>query len=231
MLQRRPLGERDDLLVCLGRRAGRLSAVVKGSRTARSRVGGLLEPPVELEARLRPGRNLDQLSQPTLRRGFGRLKADLGRLMTAGFLGRLFLACLAEREGGDSCYDLLNSLFLQLEEGRPVVAVGLSAQELLLQELGLAPHLGSCVNCGSQDWTGFAASEGGLLCSACYRGEGFALSSEVGHALEFVRAGQAEVVGQELLASVGRVYKAQFQYHLGLSDRLFRRVLPERRER
>lgn len=213
-------------MVCIGQESGRFSAVVKGSRAPRSRVGGLLEPPVELQARLRQGRSLEQLTQPRLSWAFAGVKRSLDRLMTAGFLARLFLACLPEGDGLPGPYELLRTLFEELESGCPVVSVGLSGQDRLLCELGLAPHLENCLFCGESQVAGFSAQEGGVVCGACYSGTGFAVSAATHQALKAVRLGRSESVAASSVAQVGRVYKAQFQQHLGLSDGLFKKVLP-----
>lgn len=184
---------------------------------------------MELEARIRSGRSLDMLTQPKLCWGFVGIKRDLDRLMTAGFLARLFLACLPDHDRLDGAYALLRGLYEELERGRPVVMVALYGQDCLLSELGLAPHLGSCLGCGQEEVAGFSAAEGGVLCSGCYSGSGFALSPQAHLALLQIRAGAAEALSPGLVRQLGRVYKEHFLYHLGVHEKLFRRVLPPRK--
>lgn len=227
MLRRTPLGERDDLLLLLGQASGRFSAVSKGSRGGRR--SGAVEPPVELQASFIEGRTLDTLQQPSLVQAFTGLRGDLNRLLTAGFLSRLFLAALPEKARVEGVYELLVDAFTRLSQAEAVVPVALWAQGRLLRELGLAPELGECVGCGSPSVAGFSAVDGGLLCSACYAGQGFAVSSEVVTALRFFEQEQSphSDCPASVTREVGRVYKHQLKHHLDLPERLFRRVLSQ----
>lgn len=226
MLRRSPLGERDDLLLLLGRETGRFSAVSKGTRG--SQRSGLLEPPLELEATFFEGATLDSLRQPALSRAFAALRGRLDGLLTAGFLCRLFAAALPERARVDGIYELFGEALTRLGEGALPGPVALWAQSGLLRDLGVAPALDGCVACGSAMVAGFSALEGGLLCSRCYAGHGFAVSSAGVAILRAFAGGQpSPEVTPQLLREVGRVYKHQLKHHLDLPDRLFRPVLPQ----
>ncbi len=234
VLRRTPLGESDDLIVGLGWESGRFSAVVKGSRKPRSRMSGLLEPPVELHGALRPGPTLDGLSQLQLCRAFAGLRQSLEALLTAGFLARLFLEALPERSPIEGVYALYSELHERLIDGHaPVAMVALLAQSRLLQELGLEPELEGCLICGSEAVRGYSPRDGGLLCANCYAGSGFALSSAGLLALRELReVGPDDTLSAFEVAVVrelGRVFKGQLQQHAGLSNRVFRPVLPKGR--
>lgn len=218
-------------MVCLGEQSGRFAAVVKGSRgSSKSRLAGLLEPPVELEGQLRRGSNLDGLSQLQLCRGFASLRRRLDALLTAGFLARLFLGSLPEHAPIEAVYPLLVGLLERLGEGSEVATTALLAQDKLLSELGIEPALEGCLGCDSPEVRGFSASAGGMLCAACYAGDGFAVDRQVLAALRELRAASAEglwpVLDPSVVREVGRIYKRQFQHHLGVPDRVFRAVLP-----
>ncbi len=226
MLRRSPLGERDDLLLLLGRETGRFSAVSKGTRG--SQRSGLLEPPVELEASFFEGATLDSLRQPALTRAFAALRGRLDGLLAAGFLCRLFAAALPEKARVDGSYELLGEALTRLSEGVVPSEVALFAQSGLLRELGVAPALDGCVGCGNSAVAGFSAVDGGLLCSKCYGGHGFAVSSAVVATLRAFDSGHPSTeMTPTLVREVGRVYKHQLKHHLDLPDRLFRPVLPQ----
>lgn len=233
VLRRQPLGENDEIIVGLGRESGRFSAVVRGSRKPRSRLAGLLEPPVELEGQLREGRNLDGLSQIQLRRAFAGLRQSLTGLLTAGFFSRLFQEALPERASNPEIYELFSLLHERLAEGSAVAPLALWGQDRLLAELGLAPQLDGCLSCGSTAVAGFSALEGGMLCAACYSGSGFAVSRSALNGLRQLREMKPENTLPHLEAGpvreMGRILKTQLQQHLGVSDRVFRRVLPKDR--
>lgn len=228
LLSRRPFKEGDDLVEGFSRYAGRLTAVAKGGRRKGS---ALLEPPVCLEARFRRGRNLDTLSQPTLLNPYSGLKRSLPALLTAGFLSRIFLASVPERDGDGRFYLLLERLFEALGEGLEPALVGLWGQARLLYCLGLSPNLSLCSGCGALNVQGYSAPSGGVLCGKCYEGTGFALSAA---AIEFGRLLGERALGEAFPAlepsfkvALGRLYKEHFQVHLGLDAHYFKRILPE----
>lgn len=230
VLRRQPLGENDEIVVGLGRDSGLFSAVVKGSRKPRSRLAGLLEPPVELEGQLREGRNLGSLSQLQLLRAFANLRQTLEGLLTAGFFARLFQAALPEGSPHEGAYDLLGILHERLGSRVPATPLALWGQDRLLAELGLAPEIEACLGCGSPDLRGFSALEGGMLCAQCYSGSGFAVSSLALETLRSLREQGPEPLSKLdpiAVREIGRVLKEQLQQHLGIPDRVFRRVLPK----
>ena len=225
------MGENDEIVVGLGRSSGRFSAVVRGSRKPRSRLAGLLEPPVELEGQIRQGRNLDNLSQLQLRRAFAGLRKSLEALLTAGFFARLFGEALPEREAHEEIYDLFAQLHERLADGAAVAPLALWGQDRLLAELGLAPEIEQCLSCSSSDLSGYSARDGGMLCANCYSGSGFAVAAPVLSSYRELRAcqGDAPLLSPPVVREIGRILKGQFQQHGGLSDRVFRRVLPKDR--
>lgn len=195
----------------------------------RSRGVGLLEPPSLLEVQFAGDASLVRLSQPVLLESYSPLRRDLRALMVAGFLARLFLAALPDGQPDEGVFDLLTGLMGGLSSGYSPVGCGLWGQDRLLCELGLAPDFEACLKCGSPEVSGFSALDGGVLCSSCYGGHGFALSSSVLESCRALRSVDLEQASGCLSAEVSvmsRVYKEQFLAHLGLSEALFRRVLP-----
>ena len=211
------------------RSVGRLTAVATGGRR---KGNALFEPPVCLEARFRRGRSLDNISQPTLLNPYSGVKRNLPALLTAGFLSRIFLATVPERDGDGRFYLLLERLLGALAEDVEPALVGLWGQARLLYCLGVAPNLSLCSVCGALEVQGYSAPTGGLLCGGCYEGVGFALS---GGAIDFGRLLSERPLEDafpplesSFKVALGRLYKEHFQVHLGLEARYFKRVLPER---
>lgn len=224
VLARRPFRESEDIVDGFTDHWGRVSAVVRKSRS----LSGLLEPPVLLEVRLSSVHGLSSLTQPVLESSYGALRRDLKRLAVAGFLGRLFLASVPERTGEGDYFLLLESLFAALNLDVSPLSCGVWGQERLLGLLGVSPELEQCLSCGVPEVSGFSASDGGVLCRACYKGSGFALSDRALRACRTVRDSSLEslVLEPAMLSVVGRLYKEQFQAHLGVPGLIFKRVLP-----
>jgi DNA repair protein RecO (recombination protein O) len=199
-------GEADRILHLYTPHRGRLSAIAKGVRRARSRFGGRLEPFFRLDAELHEGRGelLTVTGAQTID-GHARLRTDVRALDAAAracdAVGRLF-------ETGEPHPGVFNLLCRQLSlldqqaarsslggEGPPPEptvahpaslpgpgaagrAGALSFRLKLLLAAGLAPQLGACASCGEPEHlVGFSGAAGGVVCAACEAGS-FALDEQ-----------------------------------------------------
>jgi DNA repair protein RecO (recombination protein O) len=176
-------GEADRVLHLYTPQRGRVSAIAKGVRRAKSRFGGRLEPFFRLQLVLYEGRSdlLTVTSAETLA-GHRRLRENGPALDTAAracdAVGRLF----ADGEPHAGVYHLLaNQLALiDREPERATRATALAFRLKLLLAAGFAPHLASCASCGEPEHlVGFSGAAGGVVCAACEAGS-FALSQD-GH--------------------------------------------------
>jgi DNA repair protein RecO (recombination protein O) len=179
-------GEADRILHLYTPGRGRVSAIAKGVRRARSRFGGRLEPFFRLRMELHEGRGelLTVTGAETLE-GHPRLREDARALDAAAracdAVGRLFetsephpgvfnLLCrklsLLDAQAGEEG--------LEAGEGaaRAATRAGALAFRLkLLHAAGLAPQLGACASCGEQEGlVGFSGAAGGVVCGACEGG-------------------------------------------------------------
>src|SRR3954471_1880486 len=167
-------GEADRVLHLYTPERGRLSAIAKGVRRAKSRFGGRLEPFFRLQLVLYEGRSdlLTVTSAETIA-GHRRLREDGEALATAGracdAVGRLF----GDGEPHGGVYHLLaNELALLDAEprraGRPTPPP--SPPKLLLAA-GSAPQPSPCASCGEREHlAGFSGAAGGVVCTACEAG-------------------------------------------------------------
>jgi DNA repair protein RecO (recombination protein O) len=174
-------GEADRILHLYTPRHGRMSAIAKGARRARSRFGARLEPFFHLRAVLREGRS--DLYTVT---AADTVAANAGLRDHAATLDAAARACDAVArvfETGDAHPEVFTLLCNELallasgaEHARP--SNGLAFRLKLLLAAGFVPQLSSCASCGEvEHLTGFSASAGGVVCAACEAGS-FALSEE-----------------------------------------------------
>jgi DNA repair protein RecO (recombination protein O) len=190
-------GEADRILHVYTPNRGRVSAIAKGVRRARSRFGGRLEPFFRLRLELHEGRGeLLTVTGAHTVDGHRRLREDPSALDAAAracdAVGRLFetsephpgvfnllcrkLALLDAQAAGAS------EGSLESASAAPG-AVGTRAETLqfrlkLLHAAGLAPHLGACAQCGEPEHlVGFSGAAGGVVCGACEAGS-FPLGQE-----------------------------------------------------
>ena len=176
-------GEADRVLHLYTPERGRVSAIAKGVRRAKSRFGGRLEPFFRLNLVLYQGKSdLMTVTSAETIAGHPRLRehgASIdGAARACDAVGRLF----GDGEPHAGVYHLLaNQLaLLDRKPERATRALALAFRLKLLLAAGFAPHLASCASCGEPEHlVGFSGAAGGVVCGACEAGS-FALSQE-GH--------------------------------------------------
>jgi DNA repair protein RecO (recombination protein O) len=172
-------GEADRILHLYTPHHGRLGAIAKGARRARSRFGARLEPFFRTRLVLHRGRGeLATITAADTVAAHAALRADGAALDAASracdAVARLF-------ESGDpnpAAYALLANHLAGLAGGRAGTAGGLAFRLKLLVAAGLAPQLGACAACGEREHlTAFSPAAGGVVCSAC-EASAFTLDAE-----------------------------------------------------
>jgi DNA repair protein RecO (recombination protein O) len=164
-------GEADRILHLYTPDRGRVSAIAKGVRRAKSRFGGRLEPFFRLNLVLYEGRSdlLTVTSAETVA-AYPRLRED-GRSLDGA--ARACEAVARVFDDGDphaGVYHLLaNELaLLDGDPARAGRANALAFRLKLLLAAGFAPHLAACASCGeTEHLMGFSGAAGGVVCAAC----------------------------------------------------------------
>jgi DNA repair protein RecO (recombination protein O) len=164
-------GEADRILHLYTTSYGRLSAIAKGARRARSRFGARLEPFFHIQVILHEGRG--ELHTVT---GVDTVTAHAGLREHAATIDAAARACDAVArlfETPDPHPEVFRLLaneltLLDLDVAHARLATGLAFRLKLLLAAGIVPQLGSCAGCGeSEHLRGFSAAAGGVVCSAC----------------------------------------------------------------
>jgi DNA repair protein RecO (recombination protein O) len=184
-------GEADRILHVYTPQRGRVSAIAKGVRRARSRFGGRLEPFFRLQLDLHEGRGeLLTVTGAQTVEAYARLRSDARALDAAAracdAVGRLF----ETGEPHPNVFNLLCRRLSLLDEGArdasrlgddphladrrsaPMAASGRAAalafRLKLMLAAGLAPQLAVCACCGEREHLiGFSGASGGVVCGAC----------------------------------------------------------------
>jgi DNA repair protein RecO (recombination protein O) len=164
-------GEADRILHLYTPHRGRIAAIAKGARRARSRFGARLEPFFHIRAVLREGRGelLTVTSVDTIA-PHGGLRDHAGTLDAAAracdAVSRLFESAEPHPEVFRLLANELALLSGAQAHSRP--ANGLAFRLKLLLAAGIVPQLGACAECGESDHlSGFSAAAGGVVCSSC----------------------------------------------------------------
>lgn len=147
-----PLGERDRLVLVFGRSHGKVRAVARGTRGAQSRLGGLLQPSVVLDAELWRGRELDGIAQAQLVAAnlAGRTATDPARVLWSYELLDLVDGLTQDRLSDPDLWTLLvRGLALLVDAGSPQLLGALVLRALQIS--GFAPVLDVCGVCGARE--------------------------------------------------------------------------------
>ncbi len=221
--------EADRILHVYTPQRGRVAAIAKGARRAKSRFGARLEPFMQVELMLREGRS--ELMTVT---GVDTVDARPGLWESAPALNGAARACDAVSrlfETDDphpEVYTLLANELSLLAAGPGALNVGdgplldayaangLSFRLKLLLAAGIVPQLGSCAGCGEHEHlSAFSAAAGGVVCSACEAGA-FRLDRE---AYEFMVAALgrplagAPAAASRSLAQAERAIRETAEHH------------------
>jgi DNA repair protein RecO (recombination protein O) len=192
VLRTYPFGDTSRIVVLLTRDRGKMRAVAKGVRGAKSRMGSSLELFSVIQAVYydKAGRDLQLLKSADPLRLHPGLGADPQHL---GFGSAALELCdqgVTGEEAGPEFFALLADVLERLESaGRDRLGVVFAAFELEAAALlGYRAEFGACRSCGSSHSgdARFSPPDGGLLCEACGGGVG-ALEPVSADAVEWLR--------------------------------------------
>ncbi len=167
-------GEADRILHLYTPRHGRVGAIAKGARRARSRFGARLEPFFSVRAVLREGRGeLMTVTAVDTIATHGGLREHASTLDAAARACDAVTRLFETGEPHPEVFILLaNELALLSSDpahARP--ANGLAFRLKLLLAAGIVPQLAACAVCGeTEHLRGFSGAAGGVVCGSCEAG-------------------------------------------------------------
>lgn len=223
LIRQRNFGEADRIVTLLTRERGKLSAIAKGVKKARSKFAGGLQLFSLARLQLAVGRSLEVVTQVEPTAGFYHLREDLGRFAHASYLCELVDVLTEEQAPDSAIFDLLVAALGALDAGGDPPTVTRGFELKLLTHLGYGPEMNTCVACGTEvegGEAGFSAAEGGILCQSCRRGQG---APELGAGTlaamrDLIRLPLEELAGRRLKAGVQqeleRIMRAYVDYRL-----------------
>ena len=164
-------GEADRIIHLYTPNHGRIGAIAKGARRARSRFGARLEPFARIRVVLREGRgDLYTVTSADTLAIHGALRDHAATLDAAARACDAVARLFETTEPHPEVFRLLaNQLaLLDADAAQARVANGLAFRLKLLLAAGILPQLGSCAACGEPEHLrGFSPAAGGVVCSSC----------------------------------------------------------------
>ncbi|MDQ6692069.1 MAG: DNA repair protein RecO, partial [Candidatus Dormibacteraeota bacterium] len=171
VLRRLDYGEADRILTLLTREHGKLAAIAKGSRRAKTRMGNGLDLFGRSRMMLAKGRNLDVVAQAERNGDVRHISGDLYRTAYACLVAEVADKVLEERHPVDDVFELVVTTIERLNTTeRSPRAESAWFLMRILDLLGYQPQLVVCAGCGEDlpeidAW--FSPLLGGVLCHRC----------------------------------------------------------------
>ena len=170
-------GDTSKIIRLLTRTAGVQSVIAKGAAAPKSRFGGILEPFTEGVASFhsRVNRDLHTLGGFELRRSRQGLGSDLTRFGGASLIAELIMRSGIEEPDADLFDGVSESLDrISGAAANAVESTVIGEAWALIAQLGFAPALDECINCGraiaEKEDTTFDHVAGGIRCDDCAGG-------------------------------------------------------------
>jgi DNA repair protein RecO (recombination protein O) len=174
-------GEADRILHLYTPGRGRVSAIAKGVRRARSRFGARLEPFFQIQAVLHEGRSdLLTVTAADTVDAHGGLREYAETLDAAARACDAVTRLFETPDPHPGVFNLLAGELALLSADRRNASLqnGLAFRLKLLLAAGIVPQLASCAACGeAEHLRAFSAAAGGVVCSSC-EAAAFRLSEE-----------------------------------------------------
>lgn len=173
MLRARPLGEADRIIRLFTSEHGKLDAVAKGVRRAKSHFAGRLEFGNECELQMHRGRSLDVIVHADIVRAPWERLVEPERFATAHLVAELIDASCEPDLAVPEIYELLAGMLGAIAASDAPRALVPRFSLRLLASLGIEPPVDGCIRCGkpfavAQAWVDPQA--GGFICATCREG-------------------------------------------------------------
>jgi DNA repair protein RecO (recombination protein O) len=240
VLRKVDYGEADRILTIFTRERGKLPAIAKAVRRAKSHMSGQLDVFSHGHMLLAEGKRMDVVTQFQRITRSGGLAADLPRAAAAAVVVEVADKVLEERHPQPELFEMIVGAIGHLSD--PDVNPRMELSDFLMRvlvELGYAPALGECARCGkplasgeSDDGTGaetsnthpglgFSPLAGGVICADCNRAESPSppISIRAVKILRVCAAGDRDLffrlrLDEADLAALEGALEAQLEHHL-----------------
>ena len=225
VLRKVDYGEADRILTLFTRERGKLPAIAKAVRRAKSRMSAQLDVFSHGQMLLAEGRRMDVVTQfQRITRSDG-LAADLPRGAAAAVVVEIADKVLEERHPQPELFEVVISALDHLSD--PSVSARLELCDFLMRvlgELGYTPALIDCARCGKpigESGLGFSPIAGGVICTACNATElpSPSISARSVKVLRVCAAGDRDLffrlrLDEDDLAALEGALEAQLEHHL-----------------
>ena len=158
---------------------GKVSVIAKGARRPKRSVAGVLQPPNHITVwyQHKEGRDIQTLIKSEFVERYAGLTADLARSAAALVAVEMLDRAVHDSDPHPILFRLITSTLRQLDQIAGDAAVLLHFYQLhLARQLGFAPRLSACGQCGQpMNKASLDMTTGSLLCARCHTAQGIRL--------------------------------------------------------
>ncbi len=188
-------GDTSSIVALFTKDYGRLSAIIKGSRGPKSKIGSIADPLNHLQVILykKDTREIQILSSADIISHFSRIKEDLEKLKYSYAILELVKKLIPEHEVNERLFNGLSRIFYLFENSEEHPKILFSRFFMFfLTELGYAVQIQKCSACGKSNLDNMNLAynfELGILCKDCKTGyiESFQINSELFNYLQCLK--------------------------------------------
>ena len=222
IINRRGVGEADQLLDVLTEKFGKLNLLARGSRKQISKLNPHLQLFCESEIIFVDGKKNKVLTSALLINRFDNLRHNVANFKAADYGTKLVRYFTFDSSFSHADFYPLFKGFLSVLDESPASRNNLILRYFeygLLGELGFKPHFETCVNCGSAGVWRVSFVQGGRICNNCraVHESSFSLSDNTARFLESLASGYDHALGappNEVLEESSRILRTFFNYHV-----------------
>jgi DNA repair protein RecO (recombination protein O) len=165
-------GEADRIVTLYAKHLGKIRAIARGARRAKSRLGASLEPLMLCDLNLfeKSGDTLYRVSQVDLVEPFIRIREDLTIMAAAARMANVVGAVTPDGDPDPQLFETLEQGLRSLLTGDDPALTALLFQIRLLGLTGFRPQTDHCAACGKTrviEEPQFSPASGGLVCVTC----------------------------------------------------------------
>ena len=229
--------ETSQVVTLFTRHNGKVSAMAKGAKRPKNRLGGPVDrlQCVQAVFSVRSHGGLGQLAECSVADPLEGLRRDLKAFYAGSYAAELVRMGTEELDPHPGLFEILRATLRRLSRGQTSAILVYRFEVRFLAALGVMPQLGACVSCGRDRAAGqvglFSAAAGGLVCRRCRSeaGQGMMISGKALDALGFLLTATAEAVDRARLSpetsgDMRKLLRAYWPFVLGREPRATRWV-------
>jgi len=200
-------GDSSSIATLFTKKHGKLSAIIKGGRSPKSKIGFMVDPLNHLQVILykKDNRDIQILSSADIISHFPRIKEDLDKLKYTYAILELIKKLIPEHEDNERLFKGIVRIFHLFENSEEHPKILFSRFFMFfLTELGYDVQIQKCASCGKSNLKNMDLSynfELGILCNDCKTGfvESYQINSELFNYFQCLKQNKKVIYEKEVI--------------------------------